>query len=325
MVADGPKISVIIPAFDVRRWVGEAIESALEQTRKPHEIIVVDDGSTDGTADVLARYEASDGAISIKVIKQDNAGVSSARNRAMADATGNWFAFLDADDKWSPNKLERLSGLIDLHPDVDLFYHDAFIIDEEGALAGLYRYEALSCDDAAVKLLMRNCILTSTVLLKAEAARETGLFREDLKRCEDWDYWLRVTVGHRIEYIAEPLTFYRRLPGSLVRSNLDDMLDDFLKVIEDGGARLGIENEELGRFKASAYRDSALRRLAAYDSRGARADLARAKQTGGRPAKNILMYASSLMPKFLQRKMLELKRNRDSRKAKKIMRTMGYQ
>src|SRR3989304_775382 len=120
-----PRVSVIIPTFNCARFLGRAIDSALFQTYTDYEIIVVDDGSTDATGDVVERYASK-----IRYTYQSNKGVSSARNTALSNASGELIAYLDADDMWYPHKLESQVAFLDFHKDCGLVHSDVTMVNE---------------------------------------------------------------------------------------------------------------------------------------------------------------------------------------------------
>lgn len=320
MVEAAPKISVIIPAYNAARWIAKAIHGAASQTVKPFEIIVIDDGSTDNTPEILSRYGAQ-----IRAIRQENSGVSAARNLGMKLAVGDWLAFLDADDQWLAEKLARVMERAGRSPHVALFSHDVLVIDEQDAVVGAYRFERAG-GNVARKLIMGNWVITSTAVLRADAARKTGKFREDLRKragSEDWDYWLRVAMKHQIEHIQEPLAFYRRISGSATRSSLDDALADSLRVVSEAGAAMGLSEWEMREAQAGVYRESAIRRLAALDSAAARRELAEVKRFSGWTAPDAAMWLASLFPANIQRSLLRMKKFRDAWGARKCIESLN--
>jgi glycosyltransferase involved in cell wall biosynthesis len=192
-------VSVIIPSYNYARYLGEAIDSALGQTLPPLEVIVVDDGSTDDTPDVLAKYGDR-----IRVLRQKNAGVAVARNSGIAAARGEYVAFLDADDVWLPRKLElqmaRFDGSIGLvHCGVEF-----------GSAIQLPRVEG---DVADALLLLEPDVIHapgSTVVVPKRVAEEVGGFDPSLPASEDWDFIYRVATRTRVAAVPEPLVHYRK-------------------------------------------------------------------------------------------------------------------
>jgi len=198
-------VSVVIPAYNAEAFLAEAVESALSQTEPPHEVIVVNDGSTDGTAAVLQAF-----ADRIIVVTQENRGLPAARNAGAARATGAWLAFLDADDLWQPEKLARQLEVAS-RANVALVYTDRFNIGQRGDLPEVQsQVQPLCSGDVFIDLLTcGNPITVSSVMLRTQVFRELGGFVEFLRAAEDWDLWLRLTAEHQIAVCAEPLVSYR--------------------------------------------------------------------------------------------------------------------
>lgn len=220
-------VSVIIPAHNAAPFVRDTVSSALEQSWPDVEVIVVNDGSTDGTAAVLASFAGR-----IRVIDQCQSGVAVARNRGAAAARGTWLAFLDADDVWLPRKLEAQLATADA--DTHLIYSDRINI---GHLAGLpeiqsdlqHMYEGSVFAD----VLLGNVITTSSVVMRRSTFEALGGFSEDpeLPPAEDWDLWLRVAAQHPIAVCREPLVKYR-LHAAGASQNPDRMNRARIQVVE---------------------------------------------------------------------------------------------
>ena len=179
------KISVIIPTFNRRYVLHRAIESVVNQTRPPIEIIVVDDGSTDGTRDWLVNTFPL-----VKYIYQDNKGVSSARNRGIEVSKGSWVSFLDSDDEWMPTKLEEQESYIIENPEIK-FCHTNEIWIRNGVRVNQMKKHQKYGGDIFEKCLDICRISPSSVLIKKDVLDKIGLFDESLKVCEDYDMWLR--------------------------------------------------------------------------------------------------------------------------------------
>jgi glycosyltransferase involved in cell wall biosynthesis len=206
----GASVTIIIPTFNCRQWVGQAIDSALNQTAAPAQVIVVDDGSTDGTLTLLNGYGAR-----IRSLTQCNQGVAAARNRGLAAAATEWIAFLDADDVWHRRKLEVQTRMIADHPEIGLLGTGLFPwpsatipsppADAKPSLTIIRR------DQLAVK----NCLATSSILIRRDVAGAIGEFDAALSGPEDHDYWLRAAEVATVGMIPLELTGYRSIPGSL--------------------------------------------------------------------------------------------------------------
>ena len=192
-------VSVVIPTYNYARYLGEAIDSALGQTLPPLEVIVVDDGSTDDTPEVLAKYGDR-----IRVLRQENAGVAIARNSGIAAARGEFIAFLDADDVWFPRKLELQMARFD--DSIGLVHCGV----EFGSAIQLPRVDG---DVAEALLLLQPDVIHapgSTVVVRKRAAEEAGGFDPSLPASEDWDFIYSVATRSRVAHVAEPLVHYRK-------------------------------------------------------------------------------------------------------------------
>jgi len=203
-------VSVIIPTFNCRSWVGQAIDSALAQTLAPTEIIVIDDGSTDDTGAVLNAYGTR-----IRRITQPNQGVAAARNSGLRAARGDLVAFLDADDVWHPCKLALQTRIMSKSPDVGLLASRVFPWPAE-TMPELELPEGLRpVRIGREQLAVRNYLPTSSVLVRRDVVERTGEFDVRLNGPEDHDYWLRTTGVASVALLSLPLVGYRRVSGSL--------------------------------------------------------------------------------------------------------------
>jgi glycosyltransferase involved in cell wall biosynthesis len=192
------KVSVVIPSYNRAHLLPRALESVLAQSRPADEIIVVDDGSTDETAQLVAdRYPG------VRYLHQDNRGVSAARNRGIAAATGNWIALLDSDDSWLPRKLER--QLAALEADPHLLCHTEEIWIRRGKRVNQMKKHEKAGGHIFLRCLPLCVISPSSALLAKSLLDEVGLFDESLPACEDYDLWLRVCARYPVLYLPEPL------------------------------------------------------------------------------------------------------------------------
>ena len=201
-------ISVIIPTFNCGRWIREAVGSALGQDHRPHQVIVVDDGSTDDTAARLAPFGDR-----IVLERQKNAGVAAARNRGLALATGEFIAFLDADDAWHPRKLGLQLAAFERSPCLGALgtrTYDCYGPTPQVVEANV---STLALEHLAVK----NYLATSSVMVRRAAVERAGLFDASLQGPEDHEYWIRLAEGAPVGVLDAPLTGYRVVPGSLSR------------------------------------------------------------------------------------------------------------
>lgn len=207
-----PIVSVIMPTYDCASFISGSIESILTQTFKDFEIIVIDDGSNDNTREVLSHYYDK-----ITYILQENRGPAAARNTGILKSSGEYIAFLDADDLWHPKKLEIQVKYLNENPQVMLVCSDAERFDENGILAGTKLGKiGITGRLTFEKLLYQNYIQTLTVMFKRECINKVGLFDEskDLFFVEDYDLWLRIARLYEIGYLKQPLAKYRFRPES---------------------------------------------------------------------------------------------------------------
>ena len=191
------RVSVVVPAHDAEASVEAAIRSALGQTRPPDEIVVVDDGSTDATATVVRRIVGP-----VHLVSQSQGGPSAARNAGVAASSGEWIAFLDADDEWHPEKLER---------QLRLAGGDVVLVATDWS-RGAVRVPAPASVSTTVlptsKILLLNRFQTSTVLLRRDAFNAAGGFDSSLDGVEDWDMWLRASREGRVVKLDWPFVRY---------------------------------------------------------------------------------------------------------------------
>jgi glycosyltransferase involved in cell wall biosynthesis len=202
------KVSVIIPNYNYGRYLRDAIESVLSQTLRPYEVIVVDDGSTDESRDILDEY-----ADRVRVHFQKNKGVGAARNKGAELATGDILAFLDADDYWSPDKLEKQVAELLTDPDMGLIHCGLRYVDENGNLGD--EYLVGDAGEVAIKLLQFKPVISGpggTSLIRKDVFVEVGGYdtNKDLHPSEDWDLSYRIATRYKFGFVPEPLLYYRQ-------------------------------------------------------------------------------------------------------------------
>ena len=193
-------VSVIIPTYNRKNLLKRALHSVSNQTFDPKEIIVVDDGSSDGTKDwVLERFPY------VRYIYQDNSGVSSARNRGIREAKGSWIAFLDSDDEWMPDKLEKQEIAINDSKEAWLCHTNEIWI-RNGIRVNPHKKHGKNGGDLFEKCLKMCCISPSSALIHRSVFNDLGGFDESLKACEDYDFWLRYCAFEQTHFVNEKLT-----------------------------------------------------------------------------------------------------------------------
>lgn len=298
--------SVVIPAYNCARWVGEAVLSALREGRDDVELIVVDDGSTDDTWEALAPFRDR-----ARLFKQENAGVAAARNRGIAEATGLWIAFLDADDRFRPGHLERLARAIAANPEAGLIYADAMVIDGEGREIK-QKISPGPGNDPFLNLLLKNSITTSAAAVRRACLDQVGGFYPGLKGPEDWDLWLRLAQSFPVIHVPEVSVDYRRQAGGLVHTRGLAMREDNLKVIERAASlRPGLPGGALRQARANCFLESAVRLAAGGEASLARRELMAALRLNPLPAKAWGLFALTLLGRPALQAALALKRGRE--------------
>jgi glycosyltransferase involved in cell wall biosynthesis len=200
-------ISAVIPTYNYGRYIAEAVESALAQTMAPREVIVVDDGSTDDTEAVVRKFGDK-----VRYIRQENAGVCAARNRGVAESTGEYIAFLDADDIWDPTKLEKQLAVFESDPEIGLVHCGMLEFDgETGETIALHLEGQKGWVADELLLWERPAIVGpgGTIMVRRGVFEEVGGFDEQMKVSEDWDFCYRVARRYKVGFVAEPMVNYR--------------------------------------------------------------------------------------------------------------------
>ncbi len=247
-----PAVSVVMPAFNVAPYIGEAIESVLGQTYGDLELLVVDDGSTDGS-DVLADGYASRDS-RVRVIRQPNGGISTARNHALRIATSPVIAILDSDDAWDPSYLRDQMAILDARADVDVVTGNAWFLG--GSQNG---HPARPWPDRRPAPTLADMLTDETAvfimsIFRRRVYETIGPFDETLRTNEDYDFWLRAAcadfVFHRND---RPLGYYRRRDNSLSADELR-MLPGILQVLRKLRPRLHNRPAELAILEAQIVR-----------------------------------------------------------------------
>ncbi len=192
-------ISVIIPTFNRSATIQRCLDSVLKQTHQADEIIVIDDGSTDRTSELIQNNYNN-----IKYIHQENSGVSSARNTGIQESVSEWLAFLDSDDEWLPNKLETQLETIQQNPGFRLIHSDEIWVRNGRRVNPKHKHQKYG-GNIYEYCLPLCCISPSAVMIHRSLFNEIGLFDENLPACEDYDLWLRICSDHSVLFIDEPL------------------------------------------------------------------------------------------------------------------------
>lgn len=219
-----PLVSAIIPNYNYARYVGEAVESALGQTYPNIEVIVVDDGSTDNSLEVLEQYRDR-----IKIIEQKNSGVCVARNRGVAESTGEYIAFLDADDVWLPEKIEKQVAVFEHDSMVSFSTTGAFTIDTKGAVTGELSPGKTGTVTKDLLLFEQAAMVApaSTGFIRKETFLKLNGFDARLSTAADWDFCFRASLLGPFGFVEAPLIKYR-FHGSNMHGNVSLMEKDMM-------------------------------------------------------------------------------------------------
>ena len=211
-------VDIVIPTYNCAAYIGKALESVFSQGDHSFRILVVNDGSTDDTEDVLQPYMDR-----IEYFSKPNEGVVATRNYALERLESEFVAFLDADDVWLPGKIDKQIAVLTSDASVGGVYGNARLIDHEGASRNrVYVSQEIREElvpDIYPFLFLKNPIPTSTLILRREHLETAGKFDDALPGTEDYDMWLRVARSTRLQYIDEPLALYR-VHGSNISNNL---------------------------------------------------------------------------------------------------------
>lgn len=269
-MSSNPLVSVITPTFNRADYLPYAVESVLSQSVPDFELIVIDDGSTDGTAELMERYLADS---RIRYLKQENQGQSVARNRGIAEARGQFICFLDSDNAWVSTKLETSLKAFEEHPEADIVYGDFITIDGEGHELGVNRMARYS-GRITPQLLRDNFVSMNTTMTRKRCFDEMGGFDSADRLAEDYGLWLRFSTRYQFLYVPAVLGYYRVMENQIssdkesrFRAN-EQLVQGFLKAfpsaVTRGEARRGLSYFFIrkGRYEySSGQRRQAFRSL----------------------------------------------------------------
>jgi glycosyltransferase involved in cell wall biosynthesis len=210
-----PSVTVVVPAYNAEDYIGEALIAILSQTAPPEEVVVVDDGSTDGTQDALVPFRSE-----IRIVEQSNRGCAGAYNRGFAEARGEYVARCDSDDIWEPDKLERQRAALIAHPEVDIAMGAAWVFGRTERLFADPPGEGLLDPEAFSRTLYRgNLVCASSTLMRRRLFQTLGPWVERLD-CEDYDYWLRALRAGAVFYWDPHVLLRYRHHNTNVTNNL---------------------------------------------------------------------------------------------------------
>lgn len=264
---EAPRVSVVMPVRNGEAFLREALDSILAQTFRDFELIVIDDGSSDGTPAIIAEYAARDSRL--RAIRQEASGLTQSLNRGWRSAAGEYVARMDADDVALPDRLEHQVEFLDGHPEVAVVGTTVIEVGPDGKELRVVRFPE---DEAAIRRELRrsNCLVHASVMVRRAALEEVGGYRLD--QVEDYDLWLRIAERHALANLPQPLLRYRHHPGQYSvdrverqafgtlaaqaaaearRAGRPDPLDGIAALTPDVLSRLGISAEALDEAVAA--------------------------------------------------------------------------
>jgi glycosyltransferase involved in cell wall biosynthesis len=284
-----------MPCYNGAKFICQAIESALAQSHPAIEVVVVDDGSTDGSVEAINNFGGA-----VRLIRQSNRGVAAARNTAIDNASGTFIAFLDQDDFWDPLKIEKQIAAFERDPSLALVHTEAKYIDAADRVLTRENVPGRKAiGHCFVDLLQHNTIVMSSVLLRRDALGELR-FGSGVDGCDDWDLWLQICRHRPVALLDEALTTIR-IHAANVSHNRSWMLRADLGVIE---RVLGRETApDIVALARAQYRGT-LSALAHVEFENGNAAAARAlfiRQGGPRSFADVVRFAATLMPPPVRR------------------------
>jgi glycosyltransferase involved in cell wall biosynthesis len=240
-----PTISVIIPAYNAEHTILETISSVQKQTFSDFELIVVDDGSTDRMLELLHSVKDE----RLKIFSYENAGVSVSRNRGLSHATGEFIAFIDADDLWTPDKLELQLAALQVHPEAGVAYSWTHFIDEKGE--SFHAEEPKFFEGNVYAPLLLNNFLNngSNPLIRKQAIESVGEFNPVFSPSADWDFYLRLAARWHFVVVPKLQILYRQSSGSM-SSKVDNLKQESLNILEQA---FNVAPQEIQYLKNQSY------------------------------------------------------------------------
>jgi glycosyltransferase involved in cell wall biosynthesis len=286
-------ISIILPTYNRHDMIKNAIQSVIAQTVSDWELLVVDDGSTDATKEVVTAFAESDSRINY--MYKENGGVSSARNSGIASAEGEYIAFIDSDDMWTPEKLEKQLAVFKADPSIGLVYTGIRFVDTRTGKERIKK--AVEGGAIALQEIAYNPIGgPSRVMIKKECLSACGNFDETFLALEDWDLWIRITEKYPVGFVSEPCVTYNEHSDSLTYA---------AEKIVDGYEKLWQKHQILDRerwVRAVGYRRLGHRLCYGGVKNKGRQFFKKALRTEPLNPKNGILYVLSLLPVAVYRK-----------------------
>ncbi len=297
-------VAVVIPTHNCGKLLPRAVESVLQQTHKNWDLYIVDDGSTDGTQAYLNTLSHP----AIHVIRNDDAaGPAVARNQGILASQSEFVAFLDADDEWAPEKLERQLEMFRNDPEAVLCFTDYERLHQDGQRDPSAIAEFPNATEGMVfdNLLKQNFVLTSSVVVRRDALSRSGLFDHRLRYCQDYDLWLRVARVGKFRLVPESLSTYRLHGDNNVLTHGYAMLQPlFLEMAIQKHSDSADAKKQMRSKLGRAWHHRARTAMHEGNFAVSRTAYWRAARYGHMPVKSLLRASFSLMPAFISRSIL---------------------
>jgi glycosyltransferase involved in cell wall biosynthesis len=265
-----PQVSVLLPTYNRAHYLAEAIQSALDQTYADLEVVVVDDGSTDNSAELVRRFADP----RVRLFRLENRGISAALNTAFRAARGRYIAILNSDDRWLPELLAQEVAVLEANSDAGLVYARCQAMDSSGRpLARTTGVPARYPGQMLRSLLYGDHICTIAVLIRREHVEQAGLWDESLIANEDWDLWLRLALICRFAFVDTILAHFRAHTGRITSTSSERfarLVADRVRVLDKVYARVDLPPEAAGMRSlayCNVYIDVGLRWLKVHDWR----------------------------------------------------------
>ncbi len=280
--SDPRRCTIVVPAHNAERYVAAAVDSALGQTYSPVEVVVVDDGSTDGTPTVLGRYADQP---RVHVLRTDNRGPAAARNLGVTKSAGEFVAFLDADDVWSPERVARCIEMLDQDPTLTWVTTDLYVMDGDTVTDRRWYDDGTKASFAGSQLqhIARRNFVANGGVIRREWFERAGGFDEAIRGAEDYDLWIRlILAGGRVGLVDEPLGCYRLHHSSLTargdaqwQSHLDALERNLGTLLARGASARSVDAIGVARRHAARGDRLGAARFVAYAARDGELSLVR--------------------------------------------------
>ena len=284
-----PRVSVIMATYNMGNYVGAAIESVLAQTVPDLELHVVDDGSTDDTAERVKRYLTDP---RVRYHYQPNAGQTAAKNRGIAASTGEFIGFCDADDLWVPEKLAMQIPVFEAHPEAGVVYARTREIDEHGNELP-EKVHSEPTGKVTQELFFENFVPFGTAMARRSLLIEHGAFRPDLRMGIDWELWLRLSVHCEFQFVPSVAYLYRVWSGQMSKNwrGRYDACFTIMREFEEAHPGLISDQSRRRAYSYSYVNRARARALISNDLKGCLADVGRAILYG--PATGIALKTAA--------------------------------